>query len=84
LRRLLRALAEDTGQGLSVEALFSAGWPGEELDKKGAANRVRVAITKLRQAGVPVRFVRGSGWSLDVPEVRYGSTSTATERAPSR
>jgi hypothetical protein len=86
LRRLLGALAADAqrgGPGLQVEALFAAGWPGEALAKEHAANRVRVALTKLRQAGVPVRFVRGSGWSLQVP-VRYGSTSTATERAPSR
>ena len=86
-RRLLRALAEDAqsgGKGLSVEALFAAGWPGEALPRAASANRVRVALTKLRQAGVPVRFVRGQGWSLDVPGVRYGSMSTATDRAPSK
>lgn len=71
-RRLLRALAEDarrSGPGLDVAALFSAGWPGEGL-VKGADNRVRVALTKLRQTGIPVRFQHKQGWSLDVEGMR--------------
>jgi hypothetical protein len=67
LRRLLAALADHAasgGEGLPIEALFGAGWPGERAQRASQANRVRVAITRLRQAGVPVRFARGRGWSL--------------------
>lgn len=66
-RNILAALASDKrsgGQGLSVEALFLAGWPSARAEPRSAANRVRVAVTALRRSGLPVSFARGLGWSL--------------------
>jgi hypothetical protein len=71
LARLLVALAGDRGvdgPGLDVEAMFAAGWPGERARRDAAANRVRVAVTALRQRGLVVLgWERGRGWSLGAP-----------------
>lgn len=79
-RRLLLALAKDAesvGHGLSAEVLFEAGWGGERIGRDALGNRVRVAITGLRQLGLPIRFRKGLGWSLDAPVVRLAPGNTA-------
>ncbi len=68
LRRLLVALAEDRGQGLDAGAMFAAGWPGDRATERAATNRVRVAVTTLRQAGLGcLKWTRDRGWWLEVP-----------------
>ncbi len=60
------ALAANRGQddGLSVEQLVSAGWPGEQIKSKAATNRVRVAIASLRRAGFGCIETRPGGYRL--------------------
>lgn len=65
-RRLLAALAGAPG-GLAAEALAASGWPGRLASGPAAGNRVRVAVTHLRRAGVPVGYQRGRGWFLEDP-----------------
>ncbi|MGK0359825.1 MAG: putative ATPase/Tfp pilus assembly protein PilF [Bradymonadia bacterium] len=56
LRRLLAAFAEaretQPGQGMQMNALIAAGWPGEQILPHAAANRVYVAIATLRKLGL--------------------------------
>lgn len=56
LRRVLSALVvqrlENSGKGLTLEELFSAGWPGEKARPESAANRVYVTISRLRKLGL--------------------------------
>ncbi len=52
LAELLRRRVETPGVALSLDALFEAGWPGERVQRKAAANRVYVALTKLRNLGL--------------------------------
>ncbi len=51
-RRMLLALASASGASLSIDALFAAGWPGEKANADAKTNRVRVALTGLRRAGL--------------------------------
>ena len=52
-----------------MDALQSAGWPGERMHPEAASNRVYVAITTLRKLGLkPVLVRRDDGYLLD-PEV---------------
>lgn len=71
LRRLVLALADERargGPGLDVEALFEAGWPGERAVPAARANRVRVAVSTLRRAGVDaIGWERGRGWFFAAP-----------------
>jgi hypothetical protein len=67
--RILAALAaaqsDDVGP-LDVAALFEAGWPGERIVQSAASNRVYVALSTLRDAGLDPVLVRdGRGWRLD-------------------
>lgn len=65
LARLVRARVEE-GTSLDATALFEAGWPGEHASDGSARNRVRVALSKLRSAGLRDLIVRdGAGWRLD-------------------
>ena len=70
LPRLLEALVEARltrpGEGLSVVDLFAAGWPGQRAMPQAAANRVYVALSKLRSLGLEGLLLRDeSGWMLD-------------------
>ncbi len=54
--RMLAALAtrnvETPGLGHTIEELVAIGWPGERLVPSSARNRVRVAVSTLRKAGL--------------------------------
>lgn len=68
-RRLLVALAQDhargSGEGLALPELVAAGWPGEVMTFASGANRVHVALTKLRKLGLRELLVRdGGGYRL--------------------
>ncbi|MGE0867440.1 MAG: PAS domain S-box protein [Kofleriaceae bacterium] len=70
LRRMLVKLAEarlaSPGRPLSVTELVVTGWPDEQVLPDAAANRVRVAIAKLRRLGLR-RMLRSNqdGYFLD-------------------
>ena len=77
LQRLLERLAERReiapGEPLSVEALVSAGWPGERMLPKAGATRVYTAIASLRRLGLRdylMREERGYLLRIDVPIAR--------------
>lgn len=77
LQRLLERLAERReiapGEPLSVEALVSAGWPGERVPPKAGATRVYTAIASLRRLGLRdylLREDRGYLLRTDVPIAR--------------
>jgi len=73
--RLLLALARAPGAALKVDALFAAGWPGQNACADARTNRVRVALTALRKLGVgdALRF-DGVGYRLEgVPVVTLGA-----------
>jgi len=56
MRRILLGLAtareERPGEGMSTEAIFEAGWPGERATPDSARNRVYVTIRRLRSSGL--------------------------------
>lgn len=52
LGALVRAHGEEDGRLLAVEELFTAGWPGERALPDAAANRVYVAVSRLRKLGL--------------------------------
>ncbi|MCB9743532.1 MAG: AAA family ATPase [Alphaproteobacteria bacterium] len=66
LAALAQARAEAPGRALDVEALVAAGWPGERMRPRSAAQRVRTAIWSLRRAGLSeaIETVEG-GYRLD-------------------
>ena len=49
---LARARLERPGRGLELADLAAACWPGERIVRSAAANRVYVAISGLRRAGL--------------------------------
>ncbi|MFK7990669.1 MAG: hypothetical protein AB8I08_31895 [Sandaracinaceae bacterium] len=63
LRRILDALlaarARDTP--LDVWGLWEAGWPGDKAEPDSARNRVHVALSRLRRAGLGSCVERDSG-----------------------
>jgi tetratricopeptide (TPR) repeat protein len=67
LRRLLVALArariDRPGEALGQAELVAAGWPGERLPAKTAANRLHVALDALRKAGLVIERTE-RGWRL--------------------
>ncbi|MEL6346647.1 MAG: tetratricopeptide repeat protein [Myxococcota bacterium] len=68
--RVLAALAHtrhmQPGASLNTAALARAGWPDERILPRAAANRVRVTISGLREAGLrPLIQRRRNGWVLD-------------------
>ena len=69
LRRLLLRLVErrlDGGEGLSIDALLEAGWPGERPLGGAGRNRVHVALSELRKLGLRDVILRGTdGYRLD-------------------
>jgi hypothetical protein len=52
LARLARLRLSSPGAALPLEALFEAGWPGERIAPKAAANRVYVTLSKLKSLGL--------------------------------
>lgn len=64
--RVLRALVTARGRTpLDVEALFSAGWPDQKATPAARRNRVNVALSTLRKAGLKGTLERsGDGWRL--------------------
>lgn len=66
LARLVEQRVGRPGEPLSVEALIAAGWPGERILPRAAANRVYVAVTALRKLGLAGLLVRTrDGYLLD-------------------
>jgi tetratricopeptide (TPR) repeat protein len=75
-RRLVAWLAQRRvsapGVSLDVDALFAAGWPDERASAETRRNRVRVALTRLRRAGLRDLLVaRKDGYHLD-PAIALG------------
>ncbi|MEZ4458504.1 MAG: tetratricopeptide repeat protein [bacterium] len=55
LRRILEALLNDWragGDGLTVDQVLVAGWPGEIVEARAGANRVYATVRLLRKAGL--------------------------------
>jgi hypothetical protein len=74
LARLLDALVRERlaapGEPIAWDALLAAGWPGERVQPGAAQNRVRVALTSLRNLGLrTVLLTKPGGHCLD-PAVR--------------
>lgn len=68
LRALVARLVEGNAEGLSVDALFTAGWPGEKIGLLSAAPRVYNAISTLREMGLRDLLVRREdGYALVAP-----------------
>jgi hypothetical protein len=69
LRRLVAALVEARcarpAEAVCSAELIAAGWPGETAVTDASANRLRVALCRLRQAGLEhVLVTTHSGWML--------------------
>lgn len=68
LARMLDALATARslrpGEPLSWTELLEAGWPGERVLPQAGQNRVRVALTSLRNLGLRSAIVTSSGGHL--------------------
>jgi predicted ATPase/Tfp pilus assembly protein PilF len=68
LPRILEALVQAHAHrsSLDLDELFEAGWPGERAMPAAAANRVYVALSKLRSQGLEGMLLRDEqGWRLD-------------------
>ena len=73
LDRLVSQRLDGDGAGLSVAAIFAAGWPDENIKAQSMQNRVHVALSKLRKLGLnDLLLSRDDGYLLDplVPVVR--------------
>ena len=74
LRRLLLRLIEKhreaPGEGLTLDALREAGWPGERVLEQAATNRVHVALTELRRRGLKHCLIRKHARYLIDPGLR--------------
>lgn len=85
LRRILLALVEQRrarpGVGLSLEEIQRAVWPGERIRVDAAANRIYVAVSKLRRRGLR-DFLRSQddGYALD-PDLQVQRFDGATPGA---
>lgn len=66
LRALVDARIERPGHALDVPQLFAIGWPDEQIQERSMRNRVHVALSKLRAAGLREVLLRGdAGYLLD-------------------
>jgi len=74
LRRLLLCLVENhreaRGEGVSLDTLRDAGWPGEAVMHASAVNRVHVALTELRRRGLKPWLIHRQGRYLLDPALR--------------
>lgn len=82
LQRLVVALCDAAlnrpGEALGVDALFAAGWPGDRTSGRARTNRVYVALTRLRQAGLHDVLVRDdAGYRFD-PSCSLGWAAAST------
>jgi tetratricopeptide (TPR) repeat protein len=66
---LIRARRDRPGQGLSVQALFDAGWPGARIRPESQAARVYVAINSLKKLGFGAVLTRQDDGYLLLPGV---------------
>ena len=78
LQRILHALArkrlDSPGEGLALEEIVAAGWPGERIRESARANRVYVALTTLRNLGLRAFLASGpSGYAL-APSIPFELT----------
>jgi hypothetical protein len=65
LKALLGARRSDAKRTLTVWELLEAGWPGEDPVPDAGANRVYVAVTRMRQLGLRQAIERdGDGYRL--------------------
>ena len=48
LAKLISEQRERPGQGVSLEVLREAAWPGEKMTRAAARNRIYVALNQLR------------------------------------
>jgi hypothetical protein len=55
---LAHARITSPGAPVGLDRLFAAGWPGDDADEQTRANRVRVALTWLRHAGLRDLLIR--------------------------
>ncbi len=73
LRRLLRTLAEQRlrapRRALSANTLLACGWPKERIHRSAALNRLHVAVSTLRKAGLGELLLRRDGGYLLDPTV---------------
>ncbi len=66
LSALVAAHQHRPAQVLSKDALLSAAWPDEKLQPRAAQNRLQVALSALRKAGLGDALVRtDDGYGLD-------------------
>lgn len=90
LRRVLFALVEQRrahpGVGLSLDAIQRAAWPGERIRADAAANRIYVAVSKLRRRGLR-DFLRSQddGYALDpnLEVQRFDGATPGANTSPS-
>ncbi len=79
LRGILEALIERhrsaPGQGLPLAALQQAGWPGESIRAEAAANRIHVALSRLRQSGLREVLLRTSAGYHFAPGLQIESVA---------
>ncbi|MEM9695941.1 MAG: tetratricopeptide repeat protein, partial [Myxococcota bacterium] len=65
LKRIVYALTQNRldkpGEGLDIDELFAAGWPGERLRRESLRNRVHVALSTLRKLGLRDHLVGVTG-----------------------
>ncbi len=70
LARLAAEHRSSPGRGVSLSALFDAGWPGDRINDASARRRVYVGIDTLRSLGLRTALVqRERGYFLD-PNVK--------------
>lgn len=84
VRAILVALAhtraETPGRSMSSSELFEVGWPGEQIRRSAAGNRVRVAISTLRKMGLRDHLIsRDDGWLLS-PELEIEIVANAVRK----
>jgi tetratricopeptide (TPR) repeat protein len=64
LRRILESLLQDWrsgGDGMTVDQVMAAGWPGEIMEARSGANRVYATIRLLRKAGLEDAILNEEG-----------------------
>lgn len=86
LRRIVGALLEARvarpGESVASATLIVAGWSDEVASPEASANRLRVALCRLRQLGLEgVIVTTSSGWMLDpsIPVVRESEPPPSIE-----
>jgi hypothetical protein len=79
LTRIVAALVDKRirtpGEGLDLDEILAAGWPGEKMTGQAGQNRVHVALTTLRNLGLRSHLITASdGYRLTTEsEVRLAA-----------